>query len=561
MALLVRKQDLSLVLCGFAATFGITLTAIVVAKHQATGHVAGHQGRSIQVQAGKAGYLTPAALDRQWIIQSDKSTCADRSGGDGVSAVRISPAQIAWFFSDSSLGPAGPRIGFSKQSGFVHNLVVVQTTRGSRSTLVTITGGQACAGPGQPGHPRSVVSVANAGGMADERYWAGDGLRIGSRILRFYTRFLPGRVPFIPVGTVIADFAVKQLVRDGRGPAFGAVIRPRITKVPTYTPPSRGTPIVWGAAVLRRGATIYIYGWQGSDPNSRARQCYLARVAASRLADVSAWRFYAGDGRWETGQNSAQPIMASADLSIDTAFSVVRATGKYWLIEHADGLGSPRIDAYPGPTPWGPFDSGAAIVLYRAPGIGLTAADRYQIMYQARAEPALSTKRTLMISYNVNSIAVTAGCIPLTQFTNAVIQPRFIAVPRTVFRSALGTGRTAAATAGPPGYPPAATKHGLRWFEGWKYSGGCPPVRAARHISVTHTEDSIRLRWRPSAPGLRYRIYLRSPGSRYVLLRTARKPSVSLSNLTHGSRIQVLIIPVNIFDRKGPGATVSVRAP
>jgi hypothetical protein len=562
MALRVRKLELSLALCGFVGTFAITLTAMIMARHQAAHHAAGRVPSSIPIQAGKAGYLTPAALDRQWVIYSDKSTCADRSGGDGVSAVRLSSSQIAWFFSDSSLGPAGPHIGFSKQSGFVHNLVVIQTTRGDRSTLLTITGGHACTGPGQPGHAFSVVSEANAGGAANQRYWAADGLRIGSSVLRFYTRFLPGRVPFVPVGTVIADFAVSQLAHDGRGPAFGAVIRPQITKVPTYTPPGGGTPIVWGAALLRQGKVVYIYGWQSSDPNSVARRCYLARVAASRLADVSAWRFYAGHGRWATGQNGAQPITADADLSIDTGFSVINTAGQYWLIEHAAGLGSPQIIAYPALTPWGPFDTATAIVLYRAPGIGLTAADRYQIMYEVRAEPALSTKRTLVISYNVNSLAVTAGCIPLSAFTNAVIQPRFIAVPRAVFgAAALLTVRPAAAAVSLQGYLPAARKHGPRWFDSWKYSGGCPPLRAVRDISVTPTEDSIRLRWRASGRGVRYRVYLRSPGRRYVWLRTVETSSVTLSNLTHGSRCQVLIIPENIDHRKGPGASVAFSAP
>jgi hypothetical protein len=535
---------------------------MVVARHQAAGHAAGRPPSSIPDQAGTAGYLTPAALDRQWIIYSDRSTCADRSGGDGVSAVRLGSSQIAWFFSDSSLGPAGPHIGLSKQSGFVHNLVVMQTTRGSRSTFVTITGGHACAGPGQPGNAHSVVSPANAGGVPNQRYWAGDGLRIGSRVLRFYTRFLPGRAPFVPVGTVIADFSVRQLARDGRRPAFGAVIRPRITTVPTYIPQTGGTPIVWGAAVLRQGGTVYIYGWQSSYPNSPARQCYLARVAASRLADVAAWRFYAGNGRWATGQMSAQPITAGASLSIDTGFSVINAAGQYWLLEQAGGLGGTHIDAYPGTTPWGPFDTAAALVLYSAPGIGLTAADQYQIMYQARAEPALSTNRTLVISYDVNSLAVTAGCIPLSTFTNAVIQPRFIAVPRAVFgASAFRTGRPAAAEAGPSGHPSATRNHGPQLFDSWNYHGGCPPLRAVRDISVTQTQDSILLRWQASGPGVRYLVYLGSPGSKYVLLRTTQTSSVTLSNLTHRSRYQVLIIPENIDHRKGPGASIAIRAP
>ncbi len=562
MALRVRKLELSLALCTFAVTFGIALTVMVVTRNQAAGRAAGHRPRSIPVQVGKAGYLTPATLDRQWIAYSDRSTCADRSGGDGVSAVRLSSSQIAWFFSDSSLGPAGPRIGFSEQSGFVHNLVVMQTTRGSRNTFVTITGGDACAGPGQPGDAHSVVSAANAGGAANQRYWAGDGLRIGSRILRFYTRYLPGRVPFVPVGTVIAEFAVSQLARDGRGQAFGEVIRPSITKVPTYIPQAGGTPIVWGAAVLRQGGTAYIYGWQSSSPSSPTRQCYLARVAVSRLADTSAWRFYAGNGRWASGQMNAQPITPAVGLSIDTGFSVINAAGRYWLIEQAGGLGSTQIDAYPGETPWGPFDTAAALLLYSAPGIGLTAADDYQVMYEARAEPALSTKRTLVISYNVNSLAVTAGCVPLSAFTNAVIQPHFIAVPRAVFGAAgLRTVRPAAVAAGPSAYTSAAVQPGPRLFNSWSYSGGCPRLRAVRDISVTRIQDSIRLHWQAFGPGVSYLVYLRSPDGKYALLRITEASSVTLSNLAHRSRYQVLIIPENIDHRKGPGASIAFMAP
>jgi len=561
MALRVGKRELAVALCGFVVAFGVTLTAIIVVRYQASHRATANPPISVDVQAGKDEYLTPAVLDRQWITYSNRSTCADRSGGDGVSAVRLSSSQIAWFFSDSSLGPAGPRIGFSGQSGFVHNLVVMQTTRGSHSRLVTITGGHACAGPGKPGDAVSVVSAANAGGAAKQRYWANDGLRIGARVLRFYTRFEPGRVPFVPVGTVIAEFPVRQLARAGRGPAFGAVIRPRVTTVPTYRPPGGGTPIVWGAALLRHDGMVYIYGWQSSDPTSLARECYLARVAASRLADTSAWRFYNGGGRWAARQDGAQPIATDTNLSIDTGFSVLNAAGRYWLIERAGGLGSPRIEAYPGPRPWGPFDSSAAVMLYRAPGVGLTEADRYQIMYEARAEPALSSRHTLVISYNVNSLAVTAGCIPLTAFTNAVIQPRFIAVPRAVFGAATsGRTRIATAAAGPHEDFPGASKHDPRWFDRWKYSGGCPPLHAVRNIAVTRTKDSILVRWRASGPGVRYRVYLRSPGSKYVLLRIVKASRVTLRELTSRSRYRVLIIPENIDHRKGPGTSITIKA-
>lgn len=557
MALRVRKVDASLALCTFAVSFGVTLAAalIVTGHHSATHQPVAHQPDPpgpVLVQTGAAGYLTPAALDRQWITYSDQSTCADRAGGDGVSAVRLSSSQIAWFFSDSSLGPAGPRIGLSRQSGFVHNLVVMQTTHGGRSRLVTITGGGGCPGPGRPGHARSVVRPGNAGGQEDQRYWAGDGLQIGQRVVRFYTRYLPGALS--PVGTVIASFGVRQLASDGRGPAFGAVIRPTITRLPAYIPPGGGTLIVWGAAMLPHSGTIYVYGWQNPGLGLPLN-CYLARVPASRLTNMGAWRFYAG-GKWASSEENAVPIPAG--LSIDTGFSVIEAADRYWLIEQAGGFGSPDIDAYPARTPWGPFDARAAKLLYRAPGLGLTAADHYQVLYQAQAEPALSTKRTLMISYNVNSLAVTAGCLPLSDFTNAAIQPRFIAVPRAAFGDASGSASPVTTADEPAGYRPAAGRRDPTWFDSWNYRGGCPPMHAVRHISATRTRNRIKVRWQSLGPGVRYQIYLRGPGSGYILVRTTRAASVTLSNLTPGSHYRVLIVPENNRRRSGQGAAIDV---
>jgi hypothetical protein len=38
----------------------------------------------------------PAALDAEWAAYSDRSGCADWAGGDGVSAIRLNSAQLAW---------------------------------------------------------------------------------------------------------------------------------------------------------------------------------------------------------------------------------------------------------------------------------------------------------------------------------------------------------------------------------------------------------------------------------------------------------------------------------
>jgi hypothetical protein len=76
----LRKADLAIALFGFVVAFGVTLTAIIVVRYEASGHAAANPPSSVHVQAGKDGHLTPAVLDRQWVTYSNKSTCADRSG-------------------------------------------------------------------------------------------------------------------------------------------------------------------------------------------------------------------------------------------------------------------------------------------------------------------------------------------------------------------------------------------------------------------------------------------------------------------------------------------------
>jgi hypothetical protein len=188
--------------------------------------------------------------------------------------------------------------------------VVVQTGTRHGSAFVTATGGGACTGPGRPGNAAPVV-----GGSSD-RYWDEDGLRTGRTIVKFYDRYAAGTFPFVPLGTVVAVFDAGQLSSAGRGSRYGATTQPAVVPLPSYTPPAGGSPILWGAAVLRLGDTVYVYGTQSPHVSDPLRQLYLARVPVSQLTEFSAWRFYAGAGTWATGQQSARPVplpSASAD--------------------------------------------------------------------------------------------------------------------------------------------------------------------------------------------------------------------------------------------------------
>ena len=337
---------------GIIAGVSIALGWLIPARDHPSGPIAPSTHAPVLVRAS-AGQPDPAALDGEWVAYSDQSTCADWAGGDGVSAIRLNDAQLAWFFSDTFIGPAGPAIGFSHLSGFVHNAVVVQTTTGPGSTFVTMTGGGACTGPGRPGNAAPVVGAPPAvpGGTSD-RYWDEDGIEVGGTVVKFYTHYLARSFPFVPVGTVIATLPASQLSSAGHGPQYGAVARPGLVRLPSYTPPSGGTPILWGAALLRAGNTVYIYGTQSPNVQVPGYRLYLARVPVSQLTSFGAWRFYTGVGAWAAGQRNAQPVQSpGSSLSVSSGFSVIQA-GRPLLADPGQPAdGRPRHQRLPGQHP------------------------------------------------------------------------------------------------------------------------------------------------------------------------------------------------------------------
>jgi hypothetical protein len=556
-----RGRELAGLAVGIAAGLGIAFAWLIPARDHASGPAATSTYPPALVHGASAA-PDPAALDSEWIAYSDHSTCADWAGGDGVSAIRLNSSQLAWFFSDTSIGPAGPTIGFSDLSGFVHNSVVIQTTTGRGSTFVTVTGGGACVGPGRPGNAVPLVGPPPAvpGGPSDP-YWEEDGISVGGTIVKFYNHYRSGLEPYVPLGTVIAAFPVSQLSSAGRGSRYGAVARPHVVTVPSYTPSAGGAPILWGAALLREGNLVYVYGAQSPDVSVPARQLYLARVLASRLTDFSAWRFYRGAGAWAAGQSSARPVQPpGSSLGVSSGFSVIKVAHRYWLIQAGPVAGTPDIDAYPARTPWGPFDAAAGRVLYRDPAIGLDAAHEYRIMYEARAEPALSTRNTLVISYNVNSEAVTTGCVPMSQFTNTVILPRFITVPMAALGDDPGA-QADAASSGPPDYPPIVQQDPSQWFDAWKFPADCPPVPAVASVRARPGAGQVTLSWPDAGLDIRYLLYLQGPGEPgHARVATASADRATIGRLRPG-HYRAKVVPINFYSDAGPAAEVTFTVP
>jgi hypothetical protein len=558
------KVRVALAVCGVVAGFAVAAGVLYVVRGGFPGGDVPGRGaaaaspRAVPSVLHGAGGLSPQALDAQWLAYSDHSNCADWAGGDGVSAIRLSSSQIAWFFADTYLGPAGPTTGFSHLGGFLHNSVVIQTTAGNQTRLVTLTGGGGCAAGSQAGPAASVVSAPTTAAVP-QRYWDADGVRVGRTVVKFYNSYLFGRAPYVPTGTTMASFSVGQLSAAGRTQDDGGAIRPVLVPIPAYTPPGGGTPIIWGSALLRSGSTVYIYGWQSPAVSSSQRLLYLARVSAPRLTDFAAWQFYSG-GRWSASQSLAGPIEPVAqDLDVPTGFSVVPIAGRYWLIQ-AMGLGDPDIYAYPASTPWGPFDARDGILLYRAPGIGLNAANDYRVMYEARAEPALSTSKTLVISYNVNSEAVTGACSSIAWYTNAFIQPQFISVPVRAFLAPDAAMRDLV-RAVRPGHLQIIQHHPAEWFDSLSFPGGCPPVPGVSHLTARTSAGRVRLAWPSAGIGMRYRVYLSSGSQGFEYVRMVSSPRVTITGLTPGVTYDFEVVPVNVHSNTGPAAYMSVQMP
>jgi hypothetical protein len=556
---------------------------------------------------------TAAALDAEWYAASAHSTCADWAGGDGTSGVRLNSRQVVWFFSDSYLGPAGPTAGFSHSTGLVHNSVVIQTRTSGGSKFVTLTGGDTCKEP--KARPISVVTAGTGPGQAPgrsaNRYWAEGGIRIGPMVYEFYNQFSPGNIPYVPLGSVIAGYPVKQLEAAGRAGGKGGVVKPKIIVLKYYQPTIGGkkaqTPIVWGAAILQLGKTAYVYGTDMPDKGAINRVLYVARVPLSKLADFSAWRFYAGGGKWTAGQRNAKPVepkAAAGSLPVSTGFGVVRAGKRYWLIQADPLAGSADIDAYPAAHPWGPFDPDAKEVLYVDSGIGIDANHDYRLMYEARAETAVSSSGSIVISYNVNSTGISAGCTPMSWFDSTITVPRFISVPLATLSGGLAQIQAAAAgttaksgtgtlqwygltggsgiasgpgqgipavSAGAYDYPMVSAGDHDQWFNEWVFPGVCPPVPALTSLTATPgSAGSVTLSWPHVGLGLRYLVYVKGSAEKkfvkkatvgWVLSVPGSTPiGTTLDKLAPGTYTAV-VVPQNLSGTKGKQALTTFTVP
>jgi hypothetical protein len=514
-----------------------------------------------------------ADLDNQFAAFSNLASCSQWAGGDGMGAVRLNSTQVAWFFSDTYMGPATPTTGFRKASGLTHNSVVIQTTSSKSNRFVTVTGGNTCRG--FYSQPQSVVEgPKDAPGRPSNRYWAEGGIKVGSTVYQFYQRYTSGNVPYIAQGTVLAEYPVSALEAAGTSPEASLTMTPSVVDLGHYTmpgqtvAPAKKSSLVWGAAVTQVGGMLYIYGTWTPTTAVPNRSLYLARVPTSQIGDFSSWQFYAGPGKWASSQADAVALSRSITLGISSGFSVIQSGGLYWLIEADPLSGSSDLDAIAAPNPWGPFNVANKVVLYSDPGIGLDAAHDYMLMYEARAEPAVSPDGSIVIGYNVNSTAVSTGCTPLSWFTDTVTLPRFVSVP--LANLSLSKDRPASGVAaGTASNSDEIAKNPSQWFNQWLYPDSCPPIPALNSVAAKPEDGGVQLSFPDLGLGFEYQIYVKKAGAaKYTLKHTiswdlspqSHQESAKLTGMSPGT-YQVRVLPVNANLRTGTGKTVTVTVP
>lgn len=459
------------------------------------------------------GEVTPyAPLNTLFNSYSDNASCSTWSGGDATNSLQLPDGQRAWFFSDSYIGSPNDRSTMFATSS-VHNSIVVQ----NGSSMRTITGGNTCKERDQsiPFANRYAKSIAEAPDT-DGFYWTGDQQLVGSNVIKFFYHGVPKD------GLWINDYSAVAAI-----PAADLQTKSELSVTPAPLSCAGGGPaVLWGVMTLDHTSAdgyTYVYGTSATAP----QLLYLARTTTANLTNFSAWDFFHkanddGSAEWSACQDTV-PLPVGAT----TTGSVQDINGSVWLVSMDATLTS--IVARPAATPWG-FTS-RQMTLYTPPEVYEN--PYYYLKYEPRIQRGLTTGGAspgIVLSYNVNSMAVDTGCVSAHVYDANTYRPRFLEIPVSKF-NASNASASSAAVAGkalptttfnlgraPLQNPRTAPRGGFTgkrtrtlikssataiggitdWFPHW--GNPCPDVPVPTGFSATANSDgSASLSW--TAPG------------------------------------------------------------
>lgn len=295
-------------------------------------------------------------------------------GADGAYSVAVSPKRTLWLFSDTWVGKV--RDGRRTDATIVNNTVGVQEGSGVRVTYSVARG--------PDGKPAALIVPADGRGW----FWLQAGAADRGRLSLFLNQVEKtddkSVFGFRSVGLWLGTVA------DANRPPESW--RVEQVKMPNAVFSTDRT-LAWGAAVLRVGDELYVYGTderRGKGPPDR--RMVVARVRAASVGTFADWRYFR-DGAWGEDFQSATPLAGD----IATEYSVTPFGKRYLAVYTERGL-SPRIVGRTADRPWGPWS--VPFLLYECPEMSH---DKKLFCYAAKAHPALSSGQGVVVSYVVNS--------------------------------------------------------------------------------------------------------------------------------------------------------------
>jgi hypothetical protein len=315
------------------------------------------------------------------------------TGGDGCATLPLSGGRVLWLFSDSTIGRVeGGR--HARGVRIVNNTVAVEVPGAGRAFRWT-----------RSDPPGAAFTPADP----SRWYWmAGGGFEDAGRLTLFVWEMgragRPGVWDFELRGN-----GVVEVDNPGETPD-----RWRWSARPILGPDggAPGRRRSWGAAVLREGPWVYIYGADTTE--TKDKRVLVARAGVRGVGDPASWEFRTRNG-WS---RRAEEAWAGEAGAVDE-FSVHRRPGGGFVLVQMEANLGRRVMARTAEHPEGPWSEGR--VVYEC---GEPVQDERLMVYTARGHPEVSGPGGLTVSYCVNSRDFGQAMTDA-----AVYRPRFLVVP------------------------------------------------------------------------------------------------------------------------------------
>ena len=330
--------------------------------------------------------------------------CFDRNegwtGADGAYTVALPDGRILWLFGDTWIGKVLDNRHV--EATLVHNTMAIQPEPDMDCLRLLFFYSYPARGT-----PKAVIRPKEGGGWL----WPLDGVRTPGGLVVFMLQVektdASSTFGFRTVGSWLGFVDNPEAPPDQW--------RIRQARIP-HARFSESGDLIFGAAVVKEDAFVYIYGTrEGMINGRRARGLVLARVPESDVRDFNQWRFYSG-GNWVPEAAHAESL--ADGMANECSVSYLSVLGQYVLVYTENGF-SGNFFLRLSPRPWGPW--GDPILFYRCPEIDR---DPDIFCYAAKAHPELSAGDAELI------VTYIAGAVDFQKLIDdaSLYRPRFVRV-------------------------------------------------------------------------------------------------------------------------------------